>query len=60
MDKEFLTTQEVSDYIGISINHLRRLIREKKIIAYRPEGGRKLYVRRSDIALYITGGRADG
>ncbi|MBQ3354281.1 MAG: helix-turn-helix domain-containing protein [Bacteroidales bacterium] len=53
-EKEFMTVKEVCEEFGISRQWLHHLSCNKKLTHYKPDGGRRLYFKRSDVVNYFT------
>lgn len=56
MEETYLKTEEVADYIRMSVDHVRELARTGKITAYQP--GRGYRFKKSDVDAYIESGKA--
>lgn len=54
--KELLTTQEASKYMGVSVHHLHRLTSERQISYYKP-GGRLCFFDRAELDAWIRKNR---
>src|SRR5262249_1230395 len=55
LPQRFYSLQVASIYTTFSEGHLRRLVAEHKLCAYRPEGVRRLIFDKSDLDKLITG-----
>ncbi|GAL84247.1 hypothetical protein MYP_1475 [Sporocytophaga myxococcoides] len=51
----FLNTSEASDFLNITKNNLYRLIKDKKVKFYKPNG-KNLYFKKEDLISYIERG----
>ncbi|MBR3698573.1 MAG: helix-turn-helix domain-containing protein [Bacteroidales bacterium] len=53
-EKEFMTSDEVCEEFGITRQWLHYLTSKKKLTHYKPNGGRRLYFKRSDVVSFFT------
>lgn len=51
-EKDFLTTIEAAQYLGISMQSIYKLTHQKVFPTYKP-GNKKIYIRRADIEEWI-------
>lgn len=54
--KEVLTIDEAIDYLGISRQKLNSIMKGGQLRYYKPNGGKFLYFKKSDLEHYMTGG----
>lgn len=54
MDKELLTIREAAEFLGISIDTLRRWDKSAKLVAIRKEGGTHRYYAKEDLELFAS------
>lgn len=54
MDKELLTIREAAEFLGVSIDTLRRWDKSGKLIAVRKEGGTHRYYKRGDLEILFS------
>ncbi len=54
MSKELLTIREASEFLGISIDTLRRWDKSGKLMATRKEGGTHRYYAKEDLELFVS------
>ena len=54
MDKELLTIGEAAEFLGVSIDTLRRWDKSGKLVATRKEGGTHRYYSKEDLALFSS------
>ena len=52
IEKEFLTSKEAAQYLGISMQSIYKLTHQKVFPTYKP-GNKKIYIRRADIEEWI-------
>ena len=56
--KEILTIEEASDYLGVSTSRLYKITSNKEIPHYKP-GGKKIYLNRQEIEKWILSNRIE-
>ncbi|WCO01713.1 helix-turn-helix transcriptional regulator [Psychroserpens ponticola] len=54
--KEILTIEEASEFLGLSTSRLYKMTSNKEIPHYKP-GGKKIYLKRPELEQWITGSR---
>ena len=54
--KEFLTVDEIANYLGLSKSAVYKITSKKEIPFYNP-GGKKIYFKRSEVDTWIESGR---
>ena len=54
--KEILTIEEASEFLGLSTSRLYKMTSNKEIPYYKP-GGKKIYLKRLELEQWITGSR---
>tara|TARA_R110002049_G_scaffold93391_3_gene230914 strand:- start:20607 stop:20909 length:303 start_codon:yes stop_codon:yes gene_type:complete len=54
--KEILTIEEASDFLGLSISRLYKMTSNKEIPHYKP-GGKKIYLNRQELEQWILNSR---
>jgi len=54
MNKELLTIREAAEFLGISIDTLRRWDKSAKLVATRKEGGTHRYYAKEDLELFVS------
>ena len=56
--KEILTIEEASDFLGLSVSRLYKMTSNKEIPHYKP-GGKKIYLNRNEIESWILNSRVE-
>lgn len=51
-DKPLYTTTEAAAFLGVKRSYIYELIRKNKIPYYRSQGGKMIYIRRTDLMNY--------
>lgn len=54
--KDILTIEEASEFLGLSTSRLYKMTSNKEIPHYKP-GGKKIYLKRLELEQWITGSR---
>lgn len=54
--KEFMTVEEMADYLGLSKSAIYKITGKKEIPYYNP-GGKKIYFKRTEVNTWIESGR---
>jgi excisionase family DNA binding protein len=54
--KEFLTVEEIADYLGLSKSAVYKITSKKEIPYYNP-GGKKIYFKKTEVDAWIESGR---
>lgn len=54
--KEFMTVDEIADYLGLSKSAVYKITSKKEIPFYNP-GGKKIYFKRTEVDAWIEAGR---
>jgi excisionase family DNA binding protein len=54
MNKELLTIREAAEFLGVSIDTLRRWDKSAKLVATRKEGGTHRYYAKEDLELFVN------
>ncbi|MBD3863255.1 helix-turn-helix domain-containing protein [Olleya marilimosa] len=54
--KDILTIEEASEFLGLSTSRLYKMTSNKEIPHYKP-GGKKIYLKRLELEHWITGSR---
>lgn len=56
--KEILTIEDAADFLGLSVSRLYKMSSNKEIPYYKP-GGKKIYLKRQELELWIYRSRVD-
>jgi excisionase family DNA binding protein len=56
--KEILTIEEASEFLGLSVSRLYKMTSNKEIPHYKP-GGKKIYLNRNEIESWIINSRVE-
>jgi len=51
--KPFYTTKEASEYLGVSVSYMQKLVASKQITHFRPTG-KLIFIRRNELEAFIT------
>jgi excisionase family DNA binding protein len=54
--KPFYTTREASEYLGVSVSYMQKLVASKQISHSRPTG-KLIFIRRNELEAFITRNR---
>src|SRR4030067_1080260 len=54
MEKELLTIGQAAEYLGVSLNTLRRWDESGKLVAIKKEGGTHRYYREEDLEIFAS------